>query len=218
MKDKHKQYNYRGKDFSKRKEYVKAIEDFTNNQVQAVRKETFTDSRDGNKYKIVKIGEQIWMAENLNYAATAGCMCNDEYGRLYSWAAAKEACPPGWHLPSDAEWDVLVKYVDPDWTSNDEKGNVSGFHLKAKDSWSENGNGGQDTFGFSALPGGGGYSNRNLRAVGIFGIWWSATEIDASNTWVRFMFYNREDVGRNYSGKSDNLFSVRCLKDTPPIA
>ncbi|MCL2100416.1 MAG: tetratricopeptide repeat protein [Fibromonadales bacterium] len=202
------------------------------NLVQAVRvvcgeaKETFTDPRDGNKYKIVKIGEQIWMAENLNCVADgSACYGNNpenckKYGRLYNWAAAKEVCPPGWHLPSDAEWDVLVKYVDPNlkyvdpnWTSNDEKGNVSGFHLKAKYSWEKNGNG-QDTFGFSALAGG---WNSCWSSVGGSGYWWSATEYNASKAWDRSMRYNREDVKRNYSGK-DALYSVRCLRDTQPIA
>ena len=75
------------------------------------------DSRDGQEYKTVKIGNQIWMAENLNYE-TAHSYCYDnrmsnciKYGRLYEWENALTACPVGFHLPTLQEWKALFETV-----------------------------------------------------------------------------------------------------------
>lgn len=79
---------------------------------------TFTDSRDQQTYKTVKIGNQTWFAENLNYNTTTGWWWydndsenGDKYGRLYTWDAATTACPSGWHLPSSEEWTTLTNYL-----------------------------------------------------------------------------------------------------------
>jgi len=120
---------------------------------------TFLDSRDGKWYRQAKIGSQVWMAENLNYAA-AGSKCYDNnpfscnnYGRLYNWETAKGACPAGWHLASSAEWKTLVEYAGGE--------DLAGTKLKASANWSNTYmNGvpeapvGTNDFGFSALPSG----------------------------------------------------------------
>jgi uncharacterized protein (TIGR02145 family) len=176
--------------------------------------QSFLDSRDGKKYRVVKIGNQTWMGENLNYYAS-GSKCYDnkpenctKYGRLYDWKTAKTACPSGWHLPSQAAWDVL---------GNDAK------KLKATSGWYKNGNG-TDDYGFSALPGGEGNSSGSFyQLVGYNGFWWSSSEIkgfeydEAPPGIVNGnIYYRNMDYGIDYvlqSNTRSDLFSVRCLKD-----
>ena len=81
-------------------------------------KGSFIDSRDGKKYATVKIGNQIWMAENLAFYTDLGCWLynNDstnikKYGYLYNWETALNVAPEGWHLPSDEEWNELINYL-----------------------------------------------------------------------------------------------------------
>jgi len=78
---------------------------------------TFTDKRDNMTYGYAKIGEQVWMVQNMNFA-TPGSKCYDSqddncriYGRLYTLAATENACPPDWHLPSKVEWDAMITAV-----------------------------------------------------------------------------------------------------------
>ncbi|MDR2594280.1 MAG: fibrobacter succinogenes major paralogous domain-containing protein [Fibromonadaceae bacterium] len=179
----------------------------------AQQKDTFTDPRDKKMYKTVKIGEQVWLAENLNYAiegskcykdSTAYC---SKYGRLYNWETAKTACCKGWHLPSKAEWEVLVA------AAGGEK--IAGKYLKATNGWNDHdgisGNG-IDTYRFSFLPGGAGsFFSNNFTHLGIYGLWWSSS--DSSNyAYSRSINHLYDNVHWLYSDKR-RLYSVRCLKD-----
>jgi len=193
---------------------------------------TFIDKRDGKVYRIVRIGSQVWFAENLNYAAE-GSKCYGEggdvvvgideygyaikttlsnaevqtnctkYGRLYNWETAKQACPAGWHLPSDDEWGKLEKSV--------RDVPIAGTKLKSSEGWNHNGNG-TDDYGFSAFPGGKRYSDGIFDGAGNFGHWWSATELDAIFASYCIMFCYHEFVHWYYNGKT-GLFSVRCVQD-----
>jgi uncharacterized protein (TIGR02145 family) len=186
---------------------------------------TFTDTRDGKTYRTVKIGTQVWMAENLNYVTDSSwCYDNNsdnckKYGRLYNWDAAMKVCPAGWHLPSDAEWTTLMDYIGGSLTA--------GEKLKANSSfW--NTNTGTDEFGFAALPGGYGNSGRGpteddddacVNCVGFGnlgnnGVWWSSSEIDASYAYDWNIFSTAKYAYKGLeSVKIDFFSSVRCLKD-----
>ena len=196
---------------------------------------TFTDVRDNQRYLSVTIGRQTWMTENMNYNA-AGSVCSDcgKYGRLYNWETAMVACPAGWHLPSNAEWDELLRYVDgSSGTESPYISETAGKYLKTESGWldyyGKSGNG-TDDFGFSALPAGnyspGSYGGSGMfNGVGNYGFWWSSSddgEFDVydwcesnNNAYFRGISNGGGRVSYDCEGKSNNWFSVRCLQDSP---
>jgi len=183
--------------------------------------DVFIDFRDKKEYKTAKIGSQTWMAENLNYNA-GGSKCYDDklqncdkYGRLYDWVTAKDACPSGWHLPSNEEWDVLYRYVDgTDGMDSPYESTTAGRYLKAKIGWNEyeakSGNG-EDKYGFTALPGGH-RSDGVFYDIGYDGYWWSSNEHTNYNAYSRRMYYYNESAIWYY-GDRNFFHSVRCVKD-----
>jgi uncharacterized protein (TIGR02145 family) len=191
----------------------------------------FTDSRDNKIYKWVKIGKQTWMAENLAFEADDSCYrCKEsEYGKRYHWKSAMKYCPKGWHLPSDAEWQVLVDFAGGK--------DVAGKKLKSKSGWevcynndeqyecNPDDSNGTDEYGFSALPGGACFGDGGCRDVDNGGFWWSSTEGCAAlngDCGVLFRSMNASideynKVGRGGEGMYCD-FSVRCVKDGQPFA
>jgi uncharacterized protein (TIGR02145 family) len=161
-------------------------------------------------YKWVKIGEQIWMADNLNYNASGSkCFNNDpancdKYGRLYNWNTAINVCPFGWHLPNDDEWNTLMTTV----------GGISTANYKLQAIGVSNNS--TDEFGFSALWGGNGNPDGSFSSIyngsPIAGYWWSNTQLDANRAW--YWESSTSWVFFYYSYDTKDMYnSIRCLKD-----
>jgi uncharacterized protein (TIGR02145 family) len=182
----------------------------------------FTDSRDGNVYKTITIGNQTWMAENLRFKASSGCWSYNynesnakTYGYLYDWETAKKVCPTGWHLPTDAEWKTLISCLGGV--------DIAGGKLKATTSWESPNSGATNESGFNALPGGLLEIKRAFHCLGTYGNWWSSTENNTlSADDVRALGYkcawycslhNNESYVDLFSGGETAGFSVRCIKD-----
>ena len=173
---------------------------------------TLKDFRDNRVYPTVKIGNQIWMAENLSYKVKSNSWCYedkssncDKYGRLYTWAAAAKSCPTNWRLPSDSDWSALIE-------------NAGGFSLggevlKSFTGWNENGNG-LDTLGFSAMPGGNRDNMGRYHLLGFYAFFWSSetTNSDSTQAIVYRLSNEESSVGLSRDYKESAL-SVRCMKD-----
>jgi uncharacterized protein (TIGR02145 family) len=222
---------------------------------------------DGNVYQSVRIGNQVWMTENLrvtkyndgtaipldtssstwnadetpkycHYNNTTNADSIKKYGALYNWFVvsptnAKKIAPAGWHVPTDAEWDTLENYLIANGYNWDGSitGNKIAKAMAAQSDWYTNTTTTgtpvcdltkNNSSGFSALPGGGRYSERSN--TGFFGglpgggHWWSATEFDASTAYCRHLWSSTEDLSRDMTsdgnyGNERWGFSVRLLRD-----
>ena len=168
---------------------------------------TFTDTRDKKTYKTVKIGEQVWMAENLNYEAKdSKCYNNDpanckKYGRLYNWETAMKACPSGWHLPGNAEWEYLWEF------SGQNRRKFTATNASVDPDYN-----GTDDYGFSAMYGGYGWSDGDFKDIGNYGGWWTATKYLIDDAY-RHDIGNSSDEGEHDLVQHKSLlYSVRCLQ------
>jgi len=191
--------------------------------------------KEGSKeIKSVKIGNQIWMAENLNvdyyrngdpiptglsnaqWESTTQGACaiyNDDdsndkiYGKLYNWYAVSDArglCPVGWHVPSDDEWTLLTLSLGGE--------KVAGGKMKSSTGWNAPNTGATNSSGFTGLPGGDRFNGGPYYTIGDLGYWWSSTELGSNFAWYRGLGYLTSSVYR-YSYSKQNGFSVRCVKD-----
>lgn len=175
----------------------------------------FRDIRDGQVYKIVTIGDQVWMAKNLNYEM-AGSYCYNNnasncmrYGRLYTWDAAMNACPDGWHLPT---YDELVSLIE-----NASGQFLAGGVLKSKDGWKKcrHCDIAADMYGFFALPTGIMNEDVSFEKIFEYGFLWSATETESNQ--IPYMgFVNNSSVAMLLLGNKNKGLSVRCIKGESP--
>jgi uncharacterized protein (TIGR02145 family) len=160
---------------------------------------SFTDKRDGQIYSTVKIGNLIWMLDNLNYDNSDSYCFDDKstncniYGRLYTWESALKACPSGWRLPTKNELMDLVEYFG---------GENSAADILTKTS----------PQGFNANYPGSRYFNGEYAGLNEYIVLWSSTEIDNEKGYC----FSLDREGTERITYPDYLktagFSVRCVR------
>jgi len=182
----------------------------------------FVDPRDGQRYKTVKIGNQVWMAENMNldfrrngsYLYEDNASYGEVYGRLYNFDAARRACGEGWHLPHESEWWTLFEFLG----GNTWEG--VGGKMKSIEGWDSPNTGATNESGFSALPGGMGKVVGHIplevayNGLGRGAYFWSRINNDTA-AFAKAVFYSTSEVGiHNHLDSRDvQIFSVRCVRD-----
>ncbi|MCD4737181.1 MAG: hypothetical protein K8R53_14145, partial [Bacteroidales bacterium] len=184
-----------------------------------------TDLRDGQSYKTVKIGDQCWMAENMNFGnmisgsvdqadnASIEKYCFednasncDKYGGLYQWGetvqynpagTATGICPAGdWHISSDEEWITLVKTLGVD------DGNARKTGLRGVDQGTQLRVGG--TSGFDALLGGSRLNNGLFYAINNYGNFWTSTS-EGDKAWRHAVSGNTTGVFRTLNDQKEAI-------------
>ena len=196
---------------------------------------TVTDV-DGNVYNTLRLGAQLWIAENLrttryndgvpiphvtantqwanlttgaySYYNNNPSAYRDVFGALYNWNAVNtgKLCPEGWHVPSDEEWAKLAEFLGGE--------GVAGGKLKESGTsyWKEPNTGAINNTQFSALPGGSRIFDGSFYNISQRGIWWSSTEYSANNSYTRLLDFEYKTLFRTTFEKRGGL-SVRCIKN-----
>ncbi|HAM11541.1 MAG: hypothetical protein A2X05_09425 [Bacteroidetes bacterium GWE2_41_25] len=187
---------------------------------------------EGNTYKTIEIGTQVWMAENLAATKfndgtdiflatniTSWTLATDpayswynnslvDYGALYNWYAVNSGklCPAGWHVGTDDEWTTLSTFLGGSIVAGSKLKETGTIH------WQSPNSGATNSSGFSALPGGYRYYNGAFNAVKRYGYWWTSSETTVANGYGRDMYYGYSNLDRITSDKRSGA-SVRCIKD-----
>lgn len=206
----------------------------------------YTDPRDGNHYNVVKIGNQIWMAENLRYlpavvgtstsstttpyyyvygyngtdvTAAKATVNYTTYGVLYNWPAAMSGaasssanpsgvqgiCPPGWHVPSVAEWTQLMDYLGGSSVAGGKLKEIGTTH------WSSPNTGASNSSCFTALSGGT-FTNSQFSSFGFNTCWWTSLASGNINGYFFYISNSSADLYNSTLGKASG-FHIRCIKD-----
>lgn len=197
-------------------------------EVSKVCTDSFVDERDGTEYCTTTIGTQVWMADNLQFASDSNAYINLSnpstvnavYGRLYTFSEANQACPNGWHLPTDEEWKTMEMTLGMSALEADalnERGTNEGAQLKSGDGWNSSVNvgvEGTNTVGFNALPSGEwNPSFGPFFHLGAEASYWTASVYDTTTAaWMRTLAYDNGSIKRSYV-TSKMGFSCRCVKD-----
>lgn len=194
---------------------------------------------DGNVYKTIKIGNQVWMAENLKttryrngdaipnvktgsewVSLKTGAYCFYEnntsykstYGNLYNFFAvydSRNLAPKGWHIPHISEWKTLIDFLDGANAAGGKMKEVGGAH------WTDNYGqpaGGTNESGFTALPGG--WCSDIFNALGHYGFWWTSDpNAQGSNMAWQYSLRYESTIIELYEMQQNTGLAVRCIKD-----
>jgi len=196
---------------------------------------------EGNTYKTVKIGDQIWMQENLKATkyndGTPLSTLNEVavydlrpdggdtakfYGRIYSYevvTSGNNVCPTGWHLPTEDDWKKLLNFVGgADWSNNriitGLKMMESGTIAEGNGYWNIQKNLADNSSGFSARPGGSAFYSAGWS--GFFGLgqtatWWGLVNPTTPKSYS--IDGNTYEINDGGEAASGNAYSIRCIKD-----
>jgi uncharacterized protein (TIGR02145 family) len=186
-----------------------------------------TDSRDGQQYPIINIGNQTWFATNLNYKSSEGSFYfqNDsiayanEFGRLYSYDAALEACPAGWHIPTDEEWKTMEIELGMLSVAADSlawRGSISGNEMKEPGSrlWFYDSEELATNESSLTVKPGGSYNmvTQEYSEPSLIAAFWTST-LNGNEAYARLLQAKDGKILRGTVDKNNLAFSIRCIKD-----
>lgn len=173
----------------------------------------FVDSRDNQVYLTIDIGNQEWMAENLNYTTEVNSwvyndseVLSETFGRLYTWEKANIACPDGWHLPSHDEWLILINHLGGPEIAGGKLKETGPLNWKSPNSFATN------ESNFSARPGGLRYTDDSYFNISENAYYWTSTATGLEKAYYRKLDYDRGSISYGSNDKQIG-FSVRCVKD-----
>jgi uncharacterized protein (TIGR02145 family) len=185
----------------------------------APRPDRFVRDIDGNDYPVVNVGSQVWLAENLRVTRTPEGVAlpafppNGDprnvaaFGRLYDWESARQACPAGWRLPTDADWSALEASV----------GANAGLLLRDPEYWPRREVPSTDLVHFGARPAGY-FNDQGFETYfGTRAVFWTATPQDSHFVWSRGIIADTDSL-RRAPQHPQYGFSVRCVSGVAPQA
>ena len=176
-------------------------------------KGTFVDARNGHTYRWIKFGKHAWMLGNLDYKTPAGSWVysNDStkelaYGRLYDWTTAQKACPKGWHMPADNDWNALISVLGGEDAAGEKFQAAdtipAAIRVTIKGGEADN---------LIAVLAGVRHSDGTFSGLGMWGGCWSSNH--TNDVMNNFLFTrNGKAIGKSTNDKN-TAFSVRCVRN-----
>jgi uncharacterized protein (TIGR02145 family) len=191
---------------------------------------------EGNTYRTIKIGSQIWMGENLKTTkfndgteigltedvvkwgtlTSAGyCWYNNDmasfrdlYGALYNGYAVSNGnlCPAGWHIPEKQEWQVLTGFLGDSAKAGGKLKEAGTTH------WLSPNKGADNSTGFTALAAGIRYLEGTFASSSSYTSFWSVTELSPDDEWFTSLYFGDAALTMDHKNKKYG-FSIRCIKD-----